>query len=72
VNFSTSCNGGPWSAGSVPDGGQVDTTGSGVNVAQIQISFDNGAGQTLSYNVIDGTSYHFAHDSNGNLDLFAD
>ena len=71
VNFSTSCNGGPWSTATVFDGGQVATSATAVNTpANIRISFDNGAGQTNTYDVYDGWTYKFGRDANGNLDLY--
>jgi len=71
VNFSTSCNGGPWSDATVFDGGQVQTSYTAENrPAQIKISFDNGAGQTHTYDVYDGWTYKFGRDANGNLDLY--
>jgi hypothetical protein len=73
VNYSVACNGSPWSNLTVSNGGRRTTVGRAVNrPAHIRISFDNGAGRLITYDLNDGWTYKFGRDASGNLDLYND
>ena len=70
-------NGVVWGGGlcrlAVSNGGRATTVGRAVNrPAHIRISFDNGAGQFITYELNDGWTYKFCRDASGNLDLYND